>query len=144
MAGYNVEQALGPHEVVVQSCALIDKDGDGANIVLSVTVQFKNGERGVKDLYPCKGPKALNICRKSLKAMGFDIDQQSLDELAANPELVAGAKVQVTVEENEYNQQVTNRIAWINPIPKVPPKSRLSALTAALRTAKNANAEEEV
>jgi hypothetical protein len=139
---YNVNQGVGPHEVEVQSINVVDKDGDGANIVLSVVVKFRDGELGQKDLYPCKGEKALGMARKSLKAMNFDIDKRSLDDLCENPATCAGVKIQVTVEENEYNGAVTNRIAWINAIPKTPPKKQVSSLTDALRLAKKANAEE--
>lgn len=77
-----------------------------------------------------------------MKAMGFDVDNRSLDEIVANPELLKGAKVGVTVEENVYNGNVTNRIAWINSIRKPPTKDGLSKLTSALRNAKDSNAEE--
>lgn len=139
---YNISQALGPHDVEVESARVVDKDGDGANIIVRVRVKFSDGEIGTRDLYPSKGPKLLNTTRKALKAMAFDIDKRDLSELVENPEAVKGAKVQVVVEEDEYNGAVNRRISWINPIPKAPPKKALGSLTDALRNAKNDNAAE--
>lgn len=139
---YDVKQGIGNHDVEVDTVHLVDKDGDGANIVLQIAVKFRDGETGQKDLYATKSPKSAAIARKSMKAMGFDVDNRSLDEIVANPELLKGAKVGVTVEENVYNGNVTNRIAWINSIRKPPTKDGLSKLTSALRNAKDSNAEE--
>jgi hypothetical protein len=140
--GYDVQQDLADHDVVVESHGLTDKDGDGSNIVINIRVRFKNGEIGSKDLYPCASDKALQIARKSLKAMGFDIDKRDIGELEENHALLAGAPVRVVVEEHEYNGKVTNRISWVNPIPKPAPKSSLADLTKRLRNAKNDNASE--
>lgn len=140
--GYDLQQALGDHDVTVESVDLIDKDGDGANIILAVAVRFQSGEVGQKDLYATKSPKSAAIARKSLKAMGFDCDNRSLDEIIANRKLLAGAKIRAVVEEHEWNGNITNRIAWLNAIPKPPNKEALSKLTSALRNAKNDNAEE--
>lgn len=140
--GYEVQQGLGDHDVTVETVDLIDKDGDGANLVLAVAVKFQSGEVGQKDLYATKSPKSAAIARKSLKAMGFDCDKRELDEIVKNRSLLKGAKVRAVVEEHEWNGNITNRIAWLNAIPKTPDKSGLGKLTSALRNAKNDNAEE--
>ena len=142
MPGYDLSQDLGTHDVVVEAIEIIDKDGDGSNTVVAFRVKFKDGEIGNKDLYPDKSEKSLEITRKSLKAAGFDMDTRSTNELRENPKLMAGQMVRVVVEENEWNGNVTNRISWINAIPKAPTKAVLSKLDAKLRMVKKSNREE--
>ena len=138
--GYEVNKDIGPHDVDVESNSVYVKDG--SDIVIHVRFKFSDGEIGDKDLYPTKSEKSLQIARKSLKIMGFDIDKRLVDELQDNPKLLAGQKVRVVVEEHEYNGNVTNRIAWINDIPKPASKAALKALTERLRNCKNDNASE--
>ena len=144
MPGYDLAQDLGEHEVTVLSTGLTDKDGDGTSIVVNCTFQFADGERGLKDLYPCATDKAAQITRKSLKAMGFDMDKNSTILLQEKPELLKGNKVRVVVEEHEYNGKITNRITWINAIKKPAPKASIANLDARLRNVKNVNAGEEL
>lgn len=140
---YDVQQELGDVDAVVESHGLTDKDGDGSNIVVNIRLRYADGEVGNKDLYPCASEKSLQITRKSLKAMGFDIDKRDIGELEQNHELLKGAPVRTVIEEHEYNGKVSNRIAWINAIPKPAPKNSLDALTKKLRSVKieNRNAE---
>lgn len=141
---YDIEkQALGEHEVTVESHGLTDRAGDGSNIVVNLRFKFQNGEIGNKDLYPCASEKSLQITRKSLKAIGFDVDSRDIGELQDNQTLLAGAKVKVTVEEQEYKGQVSNRITWVNAIKKPAAKAALSALTSKLRTVKKSNDNSE-
>ena len=142
MPGYDLSQDLGDHDVTVESVELVDKDGDGANTVVACRFRFKDGEVGGKDLYPCKGDKSLALTRKALKAMGFDMDSRSTNELRENAALLKGNSVRVVVEEHEWNGNVTNRISWVNAIPKAPTKNALSSLDAKLRMVKKSNSEE--
>lgn len=137
--GYDVQQALGDHDVTVESNSLTEKEP--GVIVVGFRLKFKNGEIGNKDLYPLASEKSLQITRKTLRAMGFDMDKRSLDELQT-PALLKGASVRAVVEENEYNGKITNRISWINAIPKPPSKDAIKDLQLKLRNAKNDNAEE--
>src|SRR4051812_14698007 len=114
--GYDVNQALGDHEVAVESHGLTDKDGDGSNIVINLRFKFKDGEVGNKDLYPFASEKSLQIARKSLKAIGFDIDTRDIGELQENQTLLKGVRAILVVEEHEYKGNVANRIAWINAV----------------------------
>ena len=139
---YDVQQDLGDHDAVVDSHGLTDKLGDGSNIVVNIRFKFKDGELGNKDLYPCASEKSLEITRKSLRAMGFDIDKRDIGELQENQTLLKGAAVRLVVGEHEYKGNVTNQIQWINAIQKPAPKSALSALTQKLRNVKKSNAEE--
>ena len=113
MPGYDLSQDLGEHEVTVLSTGLTDKDGEADR-------RRKRRER------PCATDKSAHITRKSLKAMGFDMDKNSTILLQEKPELLKGNKVQVVVEEHEYNGKITNRITWINAIKKPAPKASSS------------------
>ena len=141
MPGYDVMQAFGPHDVTVESHKVIEEEG--GKLIVSFRFKFENGELGNKDFYPLASEKALQITRKALRAMGFDIDKKNLADLNSNDgKLLAGVKVQVTVEEHEYNGKVTNRISWVNPIRKSAGKSAMDSLTEKLRNVKTENAEE--
>lgn len=138
---YDLQQALGDHDVTVESTEIIES---GADLTIKVRVRFKDGEVGNKDLYPIKSEKSAQVTRKSLSAMGFAMDDRDLGELQRNPALLKGNTCRAVVEENEYNGNVTNRIAWINAIPKVPGNDMLSRATAKLRNVKKDNRNEEL
>lgn len=138
--GYDVHQSLGDHDVSVESHSVTEKEP--GVVVVSLRLKFQDGEIGNKDLYPLASEKSLQITRKTLRAMNFDIDKRDLGELQQNQKLLAGAKVRAVVEENEYNGKITNRISWVNAIPKPASKELLSSLTSRLRNMKNDNAEE--
>lgn len=136
---YDVQQHLGDHDVEVDALALEEK---GMDLILHVRLRFKDGEIGNKDLYPIKSEKSAQMTRKVLRAMGFDMDTRDLGDIERNPALLKGAKVRAVVEENEYNGNITNRISYINAIPKPPSAGLLKTATAKLRNVKNDNAEE--
>jgi hypothetical protein len=138
--GYDVQQSLGDHDVTVESHSITEKEP--GVLVVSLRLKFSDGELGSKDLYPLASEKSLQITRKTLRAMGFDMDKRDLGELNKNGKLLAGAKVRAVVEENEFNGKITNRISWINAIPKPPSQDALKDLQAKLRNVKNDNAEE--
>lgn len=134
----STEQALGDNEVTVDSIGFTDK-GDG-NIVLNIRVKFSNGEIGNKDLYPFSSDKSMQVTRKTLSVMGFNLTERSLDEIFENPALLKGTRVWAVIEEHEYQGKVSNRIAWINAKPSVKQKPvdklALANLTMKLRQVK--------
>jgi len=136
---YDLSQALGDHDVTVETVDLVEK---GADLIVHVRLRFKDGEVGDKDLYPIKSEKSAQICRKSLSAMGFSMDERDLGEFQKNPALIKGNACRVVVDENEYKGNVTNRISWINAIPKPASKSLLDKANARLRNVKTDNANE--
>lgn len=141
---YNIEnQALGEHEVTVESHGITVK---GDTVTINFRFKFLNGEIGNKDFYPFSSEKSNEITRKAIRAMGFDIDRQDIEDLQNNQVLLAGVKVRATVEEQEYKGQVNNRITWINPIKVPPSKEVMKALTLRLRAAKKStpNTSEEL
>ncbi len=62
--------------------------------------------------------KALRIARKSLKAMGMQIDGvdtgQVLLRMRENPVLLAGNEVDVVIQEKEWQGVTSLEIAWVN------------------------------
>ena len=136
---YDLNQSIGTHDVTVDTIDIIEK---GADLIVHVRVKFKDGEMGDKDLYPVKSEKAAQICRKSLSAMGFSMDTRDLEEIQKNPEILKGNACRVVVDENDYKGNITNRISWINAIPKPASKSLLSQANAKLRNVKTDTASE--
>lgn len=81
--------------------------------------------------------KAMGMARAALRKCGFDVDTEDLDELRANPQLLAGNKVQIEVEDKEkYGLQGSIVLGSI-------PKSRISELTKKLRDAKRNGHDED-
>ena len=138
---FDVSQELGDHDVTVETVDLVER---GADLIVKVRVKFKDGEIGDKELYPLKSEKSAQICRKSLSAMGFSMDNQDLGDLQKNPAMLKGNVCRVVIEENEYKGNVSNRISWINAIPKPAGKSLLAQAQAKLRNVKTQNAEESL
>lgn len=134
-----LNQELGTHEVTVKTVKVIEEEG--GTVKVAVTVQFKDGEKWTKYLGN-KTPKQLEILRKSLKAIGFDIDKYPLSQLVNHPDSLDGEMCEVVVEENQYNGNTTNQIAWINKLRKAPPASTLDELTAKLRAVKKGEEEQ--
>jgi hypothetical protein len=139
---YDVNQELGDHDVTVLSHDIIEPEP--GKLKLAFVVQFADGERGNKDFYPLSSEKSLQMTRKVLRAMGFDMDNRDLGELQKNKELLKGSKVRAVVEENEYNGKVTNRIAYLNSIPKAATGSMLADLQKKLRDVKKSNRQEDL
>ena len=83
--------------------------------------------------------KAMGMARKSLKAVGFDIDKRNLSELEGQDGMLAGNKCQIDVRSEEYpigSGKYNLKCAFINPIPEPLGKARFDKLTQALRDAK--------
>ena len=137
--GYDCNQALGNHDVTVETVEIVDKAGDMSNPVVSVTLRFEDGERTQKDFYPFKSDKSMEMCRGVLRAMGFDLDSQGIDPLIENPELLKGARIRAVVQENEWQGKVSNQVAFLNAIPKKLDKQAIAKLNAGLRNAKKEN-----
>lgn len=79
---------------------------------------------------------AMPMARAKLKAIGFDVDQRDLDELETNPELLMTSKTLVDVSEEVYNEKTFIKCEIVTDFAK-PDKEKLSALTEALRKAKD-------
>lgn len=84
---------------------------------------------------------AMTMARKSLKAMGFDVDKESVQILDENPVHLCGKQVRIECEEEEYKGQVSIKVKWINPLSAGKP--RWGQLDKALRSAKKANVTED-
>ena len=115
MSSYDLSQALGDHDVTVETVDVVEM---GADLVIKARVKFKDGEIGSKDAYPLKSEASAQMSRKMMSAMGFDMSKRDLEELMKDPSLLKGNICRAVVQENEYNGNVTNRIAFINAIPK--------------------------
>ncbi len=130
---YDVKQDLGDHDGEVDTVDVIEA---GSDVIIKARFRFKDGEIGNKDLYPLKSEKSAQLSRKAMSAMGFDMGSRDLGELQKNPALLKGNPVRLVVQENEYNGNVTNRIAFINAIPKPASRSLLDKANAALKAVK--------
>jgi len=141
--GYDLEhQGLGDHDVTVDTVDVIE---EGVKLVVKCRFRFKDGEIGNKDLYPINSEKSAQLTRKALSAMGFSMDDRDLGEPQKNPAMVKGNAVRVVVQENEYNGNTTNRIAFVNAIPKPASRSLLDKANAKLKAVKkDQNTSEEL
>jgi len=74
--------------------------------------------------------KAMGMARKQLRLAGFDVDKHELSILAEDRTFLAGNFVPIVVDEYKEKPQ------WRIDMDNVPPKGKLSKLTAALRAAK--------
>lgn len=137
--GYDVNQSLGDHDVTVETVDLVEK---GSDLQIHVRLRFKDGEIGDKDLYPLKSEKSAQLTRKAMGAMGFNMDERDLGEFQGNPELLKGRACRAVVQENEWNGNVRNQIAFINAIPKPASKSLLAQANAKLKAAKKSGGTE--
>lgn len=81
--------------------------------------------------------KSMGIARKSLKAMGFDIDTFDLSHLQENHTLLAGNKCKIDIQLDDQGKEL--RVKWINPLGDTPSKQVFDNLTQQLRTVKKAN-----
>ena len=83
--------------------------------------------------------KAMGMARKSLKAVGFDIDKYDISDLEANGEALAGNKCSIDVRSEEYpagSGKYNLKVAFINPLYEPLSKERSAKLTDLLRKAK--------
>lgn len=83
-------------------------------------------------------PKAARFARAQLKALGFDPDIHTVDELQDNPMLLAGRKVTVIVDLNEWQGRCVPRVARVEIEGRSLDRTTGSQLTALLRGAKKA------
>jgi hypothetical protein len=74
--------------------------------------------------------------------MGFDMGSRDLGELQKNTAILKGNAVRLVVQENVYNGNVTNRIAFVNAIPKPASRSLLDKANAALKAVKKTDQDE--
>ena len=82
-------------------------------------------------------PKAMPMARKSLKAIGFDIDNRSLCDLEDQPEILASNECEIVVDEEEYRGVASLKVKYINRKRTKLGRETLSRYDAALRAAKH-------
>lgn len=87
--------------------------------------------------------KSLRMARKSMKAIGWDIDNDDLKALADLPLALKGKKCEVVIVEEVYNDQATLKIAFFNEPSKPGDPSLLDDLTKALRSVKSKKADHD-
>lgn len=80
--------------------------------------------------------KAMAMARKSIKAMGFDIDKHDLGQLDKARTALAGRKVEVEVGEETYKGETSIKIKFINRLREPITEDESKSLTHALREAK--------
>jgi len=136
----DLKQSLGAHDVKVKKLTFTEENGF---ISIGVQVEFADGERGWKYVNN-KSEKGLQHMRKTLRAIGFDMDKTDLATLMDNPDVLVDQECEAVVGENDWNGKITNRIDWLNPIRKKPSKEALSNLTKALRDVKKKDEEESL
>ncbi len=66
------------------------------------------------DSDPKKKANRMRMARASLKAIGFDPDNQDIQSLDDNKTMLSGNRCNVTIEESEWQGKVSTRIKWIN------------------------------
>lgn len=121
----------GIHEaVVVRHSFECSRNGNWG-----IRVTFKVGEDEIQGNIWLT-PAAMGTARKSIKAIGFEIDKKELVEMDVNQTLLAGNKCQLDIQEEVYNDELRTVVKWINPIPKPKDPAELTRLTAALRAVK--------
>ena len=81
--------------------------------------------------------RASGVARKSLEAMGFDVDKDNFALLKANPEMLSGKECQVEIAEKEFRDNITLEVAWINPLPNSGGPDEDERITKMLRAAKH-------
>lgn len=87
--------------------------------------------------------KAMGMARAQLKEIGFDCDNQNLNDLGTKVSLV-GNKCTVTVEEREFKGQTETRIARFGIGRRVLTNDEKAKIQKALRAAKKAQPELEL
>lgn len=89
--------------------------------------------------------RAVSQSRKSLEALGFDVDQCELQVLDDQPEFLKGARAEIIVHEEEWQGQKRAKVRWIN---RPPPnaekqKAELAIYNQQLREAKSPAPEQD-
>jgi len=77
---------------------------------------------------------ALYFAAKKLAACGFDIKTQTLEDIEANPGIMAGREVEIEVTEETFNGNSFQKVEIVIPRPTVE-KSRLADLSKKMREA---------
>ncbi len=86
--------------------------------------------------------KSLGIARARLKAIGFDIDEHDLEELADHPALLAGQVAEVELADETYRGNTSLKVVNIGRPKAKMKKEDLAALTRGMREAKKRDEEE--
>jgi hypothetical protein len=80
--------------------------------------------------------KSMGIARHQLKICGFPVDDRDLEELHAQPEMLAGR--QITILAEDYKGRMTARVHLLD----TPTKQRMKELQTQLRAAKSKDEED--
>jgi hypothetical protein len=81
--------------------------------------------------------KAMGMARKSLKAIGFDPDNESLQTLVDNPIKLIGREASLTIaEEQRQDGEYQLKVAYIDPVAEPPKAGEIASLDGALRAVK--------
>lgn len=81
--------------------------------------------------------KAMGIARKSLKAMGFDPDADTLQTLIDNPLKLMGHECSLTIiEEEGQDGEYRLKVAFIDPVSTPPKDGEVKGIDGALRAVK--------
>jgi len=105
----------------------------GDKLAVSISCETPSGDKCDALIFLTE--KAMNMARRSLKVCGFDIDTHDLEELDANPTLLAGNIVPLMVDEWNGKMQVKIELD------SRADKGVLMSATAKLRAAKKKSAD---
>lgn len=110
------------------------------NLYVFVIFELDGGDRIPGEIWLTE--KSMNMARKSLKAIGFDVDSRNIGELDLDHALLNGQKCQVDIQEEVFKNEARLKVKWINPLPKPKSQTQLDTITKALRAAKSRRPDE--
>lgn len=122
---------IGKHNVKIISHTV---RGIGDKDAVSIQAQMDDGE--TLDVLVWLTNKSMGIARRALGLCGFDCDKQSICDLADNPRLLAGRRVDILVEE--YNGKLRGQIL----LDPATPQAKMRQFDAELRAAKKADEDD--
>lgn len=83
---------------------------------------------------------SAGMTRKSLKAVGFDIDKYEVSDLDAKPEMLMGNEAEIVVDFDDYminkGREGAVKVKYVNSLSAKPKVAELKRLTQMLRQAK--------
>lgn len=116
---------------------MLEQNQNTGNWYISVMFQLEGDEKISAKIYiNPQSEGCMRIARKSLSAMGFNCDEQSMTELDNNQTLLKGGKVELDIGVDNYQGQEYLKVNWINKIPEPKAPDLLDSFDKALRNAK--------
>lgn len=132
---------IGTHlvEVVKHSVRMIQRTGTK---YISITFKDPTSNEQIEGAIWLTR-KALNQARRSLEALGFDVDNSELQILQDQPIFLAGRRAEIVVEMETWNGQERAKVRWINrpPIDAAKQKAELTVIGQQLRDSKPSGSE---